>query len=105
MPYDIEELAGGEIHPAHRQETASLAAGGPQERRSAPNPASPTGRAGSGLRIDLQTGIVDLRAIPSSARYEGGEYRRVLDMTTDEGWGWCSSFLGFVVVNRLVVAP
>ncbi len=84
-----------------------LAAGRPQEPRSDPAPAVPTDRKRSALRIDLRAGIVDMSSIPLALLYgtESGEYRRALDMATDNGCSWSTTLLpGILVVNRLRMA-
>lgn len=100
----LADAATGLTGPA--ADAPDLTAGGPQEPRSEPAPASPTLQRQPALRIDLRAGIVDLRSVPAHLLYGGdvGEYRRALDMVTDSGRGWSAGcFRGLLVVTRLEV--
>jgi hypothetical protein len=83
-----------------------LAAGRLQGPRSTPAPGIPTTPKRSALRIDLRAGIVDLRSLPLAVLYgERGEYRRVLDMATDNSWSWSTTLVPSVVtVTRLTMS-
>lgn len=116
----LADAATGLTGPAAN--APDLTAGRPQGPRSTPAPAIPTPQKGSALRIDLRAGIVDFSSLPPGSLYgdrhglgrvagelvtwrDSGEYRRILDMTTENAWSWSTTLPpDTLVVTRLTMA-